>query len=265
MLLLLVPRSQVQLLSDTSTPQHSITYLFILGFLAEDYLSLFRIDKEGYLENIEDKGALKGIDCKLMDASYVDNKNINVYQGGYWHDLNVLLGISSPDRILYVGDHIYGDILKSRRSLGWRTCLIIPELEHEIRVSRESEGLATRIRGLRRLQDDLDEWVEILRRRALTDDSVVEQLAVTEAKSAELKAMLVELTQQYDGKYNPLWGQLFKAGYENSRFAHQVLNYACLYTSKATNFALVSPRRSFRPVQDFMGMYIVLTYYVNVY
>ena len=34
--------------------------------------------------------------------------------------------------VLYVGDHIYGDILKSKKELRWRTCLIIPELEHEL-------------------------------------------------------------------------------------------------------------------------------------
>lgn len=47
-----------------------------------------------------------------------------------------MLDIAFGDRILYVGDHMYADILRSKRTVGWRTCLIIPELEHELDVAR---------------------------------------------------------------------------------------------------------------------------------
>jgi len=36
--------------------------------------------------------------------------------------------------VLYVGDHIFADILRSKRSLGWRTCLIVPELSAELQA-----------------------------------------------------------------------------------------------------------------------------------
>lgn len=32
------------------------------------------------------------------------------------------------------GDHIYGDVLRSKKALGWRTLLVIPELESELRI-----------------------------------------------------------------------------------------------------------------------------------
>jgi hypothetical protein len=35
-------------------------------------------------------------------------------------------------------------------------------------------------------------------------------------------------------------------GYQDSRFAFYVQNYACLYTSRATNLGLATPARSFR-------------------
>ena len=35
-------------------------------------------------------------------------------------------------QVLYVGDHIYGDVLRSKKALGWRTMLVIPELETEL-------------------------------------------------------------------------------------------------------------------------------------
>jgi predicted HAD superfamily phosphohydrolase YqeG len=37
-------------------------------------------------------------------------------------------------QVLYVGDHIYGDILRSKKTLGWRTMLVVPELETELEI-----------------------------------------------------------------------------------------------------------------------------------
>lgn len=44
-------------------------------------------------------------------------------------------------QLLYVGDHMFADILRSKRTLGWRTCLIVPELEGEMMVHRENQDL----------------------------------------------------------------------------------------------------------------------------
>ena len=37
--------------------------------------------------------------------------------------------------ILYVGDHLYSDVLRSKRTLGWRTALVVPEIEDEMIVA----------------------------------------------------------------------------------------------------------------------------------
>ena len=43
----------------------------------------------------------------------------------------------SGDSVLYVGDHIYGDVLRSKKTAGWRTALIVPEMERELtRIER---------------------------------------------------------------------------------------------------------------------------------
>jgi hypothetical protein len=47
-------------------------------------------------------------------------------------DLHKMLAVESGSEVLYVGDHIYGDILRSKKSLGWRTMLVVPELENEL-------------------------------------------------------------------------------------------------------------------------------------
>lgn len=36
--------------------------------------------------------------------------------------------------VLFVGDHIFGDIIKSKKTQGWNTLMIIPELNHEIKL-----------------------------------------------------------------------------------------------------------------------------------
>lgn len=44
-----------------------------------------------------------------------------------------LLNVKGKD-ILYVGDRIFGDILKSKKRQGWKTFLIVPELAKELQV-----------------------------------------------------------------------------------------------------------------------------------
>ena len=44
-----------------------------------------------------------------------------------------LLDVKGKD-ILYVGDHIFGDILKSKKRQGWKTFLVVPELTKELQV-----------------------------------------------------------------------------------------------------------------------------------
>lgn len=41
--------------------------------------------------------------------------------------------------------------------------------------------------------------------------------------------------EEYSKRFNPYWGELFKAGRQDSRFGKQVMDYACLYTSRASN------------------------------
>ena len=42
-------------------------------------------------------------------------------------------------QVLYVGDHIYGDILRSKKTLGWRTMLVVPELATELDILKKHQ------------------------------------------------------------------------------------------------------------------------------
>ena len=118
------------------------------------------MDETGRLRNIEDKDSLHLDDLKSKGES-------SSFQGGCWLDLHRMLGVQRGDNILYVGDHMYSDILRSKRSLGWRTCLVIPELEEELEISLREIRMQRQIQTLRRLQYDLDEYLDILRQRLL--------------------------------------------------------------------------------------------------
>ncbi len=50
-----------------------------------------------------------------------------------------LLDVKGKD-ILYVGDHIFGDILKSKKRQGWKTFLVVPELTKELQVWGEKKS-----------------------------------------------------------------------------------------------------------------------------
>lgn len=52
--------------------------------------------------------------------------------------------------------------------------------------------------------------------------------------------------EKHHRRFHPIWGQLLKTGYQNSRFAHQVERFACLYTSHVSNLTFYSPEKSFR-------------------
>uniref|UniRef100_A0A8C7EEJ6 5'-nucleotidase domain containing 4 n=1 Tax=Nothoprocta perdicaria TaxID=30464 RepID=A0A8C7EEJ6_NOTPE len=73
-----------------------------------------------------------------------------VYSGGSSDLVCDLLGVKGKD-ILYMGDHIFGDILKSKKRQGWRTFLVVPELARELHVWTEKSGERPRRRAARRV------------------------------------------------------------------------------------------------------------------
>jgi hypothetical protein len=68
----------------------------------------------------------------------------------------------------------------------------------------------------------------------------------------DLESELESLEQEVDHAFNPWWGALFKEGVENSRFGEQVEDYACVYTSRVSNFLAYSPLQYFRSMRDHM-------------
>lgn len=105
------------------------------------------------------------------------------------------------------------------------------------------------VRQHRQRQADLDDKIDKLR---LQDPSAREELRLAELEADKVKADVHSSSEKYNRPFNRRWGPLFKAGHQNSRFAKQVVDYACVYTSKASNLGHVSPNRPFRPLHDVM-------------
>jgi 5'-nucleotidase len=58
-----------------------------------------------------------------------------------------LIGSMGKD-VLYVGDHIFGDIIKSKKQKAWRTMLVVPELNHELKVFHDKRDLFNTLESL---------------------------------------------------------------------------------------------------------------------
>jgi hypothetical protein len=55
-----------------------------------------------------------------------------------------------------------------------------------------------------------------------------------------------QLEEAVENGLNTYWGLTFKEGNENSRFGEQIEVYACVYTSRVSNFVFYSPMQYFR-------------------
>lgn len=162
-----------------------------------------------------------------------------------------MLGVRSGDEIMYVGDHLYSDVLRSKRTLGWRSMFIMPELEDELRDFSANLPLRNKISKLRELREELELKGEYIRRTEdVNDESVKTMLAEIEEDDAAIKEVLTTLAVEWHSAFHPVWGAMFNAGYQDSRFAFYVENYACLYTSRASNMGLSSAKRSYRTTMD---------------
>jgi len=93
-----------------------------------------------------------------------------VFAGGNASFTEEKLG-ARGEEVLYFGDHTYGDILRSKKTVGWRTAMIVYELESEVLanksqtyVLREIEDLSERRMALDRDRDQLALLLSVMRR-----------------------------------------------------------------------------------------------------
>ncbi len=142
--------------------------------------------------------------------------------------------------------------------LGWRTAMLVPELDREIQVTQDYSKEFDRLsklsserhhieidkaavgRELRRLTEVLSdgETGDSARREEIAHriQEIPEQISEMEKRSLEISGEIESVQVKIDRAYNSRWGSLFCEGNESSRFGHQLKDFACVYTSRVSNF-----------------------------
>jgi len=170
-----------------------------------------------------------------------------VYHGGCALSLTKELGVSGED-ILYIGDHIYGDIVRLKKDCNWRTGLVVEELEEEIRTNEKLRPVDQEIQSLMIEKEPLEQ--EMLRITTEAKDKGVRydeaSIQGIQQKSSQIDQRISQLISQHQSGYNPSWGEIMRIGSEESFFASQVERYACVYMPELKNLLQLSPRTYFR-------------------
>lgn len=182
----------------------------------------------------------------------------NSYLGGDAMQVEKSLGFSG-DEILYVGDHIWGDVRVSSSILRWRTALILRELEDEVVASHASRVDEARLSALMEEKEAKELAIcqlRLVEQRRKSGDVVAEGAPTLEEIDLRLQAMkqaLAELDERIGplakaaGEVsNPNWGLLLRTGNDKSHLARQIERSADIYTSRVSNFLLHTPYFYFR-------------------
>ncbi|KAM3830845.1 cytosolic purine 5'-nucleotidase-like isoform 2-T2 [Vipera latastei] len=175
------------------------------------YGNLLKVDSHG---NLLDTG-------KLRIGTYRGpHQHCAVYSGGSSDMICDLLGMKGKE-ILYIGDHIFGDILKSKKKQGWRTFLVVPEVAKELQVWTEKSELFEELRSLDVLLAELYQHLD-------SGSSECPDIG-------SIKKRIQKVTHEMDMCYGKM-GSLFHCGSHETLFANQLMRYADLYAASFVNF-----------------------------
>jgi HAD superfamily 5'-nucleotidase-like hydrolase len=199
----------------------------------------FFTDKMPLLQIDPSTGLMRNHHGKIEDG---------IYQGGNAQTIQKNAGLSG-EQILYLGDHIYGDVLQIKKTCNWRTALVIDELIEEINALEKSSELTAEINVLmaekvvleQRLDDLFDKEIE----KGKKPDK--EKVKMHFEKIEKVDKKIGKLIRAHSQHFNPYWGETMRAGVEPSRLAGQIEKYACIYMAKISDFADYSPRTYYRP------------------
>ncbi|MBF0410815.1 MAG: HAD-IG family 5'-nucleotidase [Candidatus Riflebacteria bacterium] len=179
----------------------------------------------------------------------------NIYQGGNAKYLQKNLSLN-PSEILYLGDHLYGDVVTLKESLGWRTGLVIQELETEVpgleKNSELMKNISLKMAEKEQIEDELclqkEKYLETLSSASEGETENYHKIRdELRSRIEKIDLSLQDYIMQMQKKFNPRWGEVMRAGNEESRLATLVEMYACVYMSSVGNLQYYSPLKYFRP------------------
>ncbi len=173
-----------------------------------------------------------------------------IYQGGSSNHLSNHWDVTG-DEILYVGDHIYGDILRLKKDCEWRTALIVEELEYEVEQNKLGLPVSKKIQSLMRkkiaIEQVLNDYIA---------EAIEKNIPVDEDKKMDFKNKIdqvdkdiLPLLNEQRNLHNPYWGEIMRVGIEESQFANQVERFADVYMTDLNDLMMQSPRTYLRSIR----------------
>ncbi|MCD6396280.1 MAG: HAD-IG family 5'-nucleotidase, partial [Spirochaetaceae bacterium] len=196
-------------------------------------------DKPGFFEH---PGRFLKIDQETGQMiNHIGSVAKGIYQGGWFQKLQDDLGVPGSE-ILYIGDHIYGDVVSIKKSCSWRTALVLGDLEQEIKSLRKSKTVQIKINSLMDEKSVLERMLNKPGTSRQTRDKLYEEIDHMNSHISEQLGIFKKF-------FNPYWGEILRAGSEESRFAEQVEKYACIYMTKVSDLGEHSPKAYFRPIK----------------
>jgi HAD superfamily 5'-nucleotidase-like hydrolase len=142
------------------------------------------------------------------------------------------------DRVLYFGDHLFNDLKEPSIVAGWKTGVIIKELEREV--------------GIQNLPDYRTLLAELMEVEAMMRKCMFFSGEANEAVVWELRQHRDKLRKVLKDFLNPNFGSVFRTHRHASSFAFQVQRYANVYTSKLENFLNYPTHYIFYPERNFL-------------
>ena len=176
----------------------------------------------------------------------VGHLNPDIYQGGGAETLTNTFNVTSNE-ILYIGDNIYADILCLKKERGWRTGLVLEEIEDEINIVQKISKTKSDISRCTDEKITLEAQInELISRQIENQEDHSSQVQSLQKSVQNIKKKISFLAEIEKKAFNPYWGEVMRVGAEESYFAYQVQKYTCIYMGKLSDFFSKSPRSFLR-------------------
>jgi hypothetical protein len=188
------------------------------------------------------------VDAKTGNTSSIQGPLVpGIYSGGNANVFTADLGLE-PDEILYIGDHIYGDVVRLKKDCAWRTALVVEELDQEVKSLRRAMPYINTINSLMAKKVPLEMQIDELISKKIETGKKSDEKKINDLikKSSEIDKKIGPLIHKQQKTFNPYWGEVMRVGIEESYFAYQVERFACIYMARLSYLLSLSPRSYFR-------------------
>jgi 5'-nucleotidase len=160
-----------------------------------------------------------------------------VYQGGSLGLFTKLTGARSTE-VLYIGDHIFADIMMSKQQVFWRTLLVLPEVAEEVKLVDKTRPLINRLQNLYFMKAEIFRGLDVN--------------STEHPDISALREHIQDTSAALDAVFSPTWGSPFRSGVHQTDFSNQVERYADLYTGTFLNLANYPIAYVFSPETNFL-------------